>query len=164
MSADFALWAACHRIYNQMPTLVSDERSQDGGGQVRFMMTLQGADGESLESIYDEECILAKGFEDEDATVHLMAVEDDFMDAPCVLIVRTAVSYVDSTAVAEVTVLLGNYAEARHVAVAQVKDTSHSEFFENHLEAREQEALADRSEASQNAPGRSLFERWFGKH
>ena len=86
------------------------------------------------------------------------------VDAPCVLIVRTAVSYVDSTAVAEVTVLLGNYAEARHVAVAQVKETSHSEFFENYLEAREKEALADRSEASQNAPGRSLFERWFGKH
>lgn len=162
MSAEFALWAACHRIYNQMPTLVSDERIQDGGGQVRFMMTFQGSDGESLESLYDEERILATGFEDEDANVHLMAVEDQFMGAPCVLLVRTAVSHVDSTAVAEVTVLLNAHSEARCEAVAKIRETSRHEF-KNYLEEREREAARETSEESTTAQGRSLLERWFGK-
>lgn len=160
---DFALWAACHRIYNQMPTLVSDERDATGGGQVRFMMTLHGADGESLESVYDEDRILALGYEDEDTSVHLMAVEEDFMGVPCIVFVRTAASYVDSTAVAEVTVFLEHYAESQHAAIAQVRDASRPDYFENYLEERQQEMMRESPDSVENKQGRSLLERWFGK-
>lgn len=151
-SSDFSLWAACHRIFNTMPTLVSDERDGLGGGVVRFMAPIQ-ADGLDLEALYEDKHVLATGYEDEENLCHLMATEEDFMGAPCVVCVRTAAPYVGGPSVLEVVVIQGNHSAARQSSIDWVQQNSIPAEFDNHLEKQE----CPKS-------GFSRFAGWLGKN
>ncbi|KVP65584.1 hypothetical protein WJ96_04240 [Burkholderia ubonensis] len=177
MTQDFALWAACQRLFNVTPALVEDLRADKG--EVRFLATARNWSGSDLDDLYDDEDkILAIGYEDEEGDDRLVAVEEFFMGVPCIVVARTLGSYLeDDTRALDVTVFVTVSDETRNQAIERVKAESLEDYFANHWQER-QDAVARAAEVARkpaaqppvapassgiNPQGKSLFQRWFGK-
>ncbi len=89
MTASFEQWRACQRFANVTPLHV--EAFPEGELQLRFLAQIAECDGR-LGDFYDDEDVLAQGFEDEDETVEVLAIREEFMGKPCFIVVRVAPS------------------------------------------------------------------------
>lgn len=145
MQENFELWAACQRLYNVTPVLVRDFRAANR--EVRFLATLRHADDIDVDEVYDPSAILAIGTEDVEGFVRWVAAEDLFMNEPCIVVTRSASSYLEDGARAlDVTVFLPATEARCERAVQMVKKASCDGTFQN-LMALRREAMARNEQA-----------------
>lgn len=167
---NFALWAACQRLFNVTPAVVHDHRDQAGGGTVHFLATLNDADGIDVAESYDDRDLLALGYEDDDQCIRVIAARDMHLNAECIVVVRIAESCVELSCHAmEVTVFVSVTDETLAQAIALVRAASLDEHFEcyhgEHATVDPDASAAEPEADLEPSPlqGRSLWDRLMGR-
>lgn len=171
---NFELWAACQRLFNVTPAQVLDLRNVIGEGTVRFLATLHNAGCVDVADCYDNDDLVALGIEDVETDDRIMAAEDTFMGAPCVVVVRSAVSFLEPDCQAlEVTIFPVVSEDTLRQATDLVRATSLPEHFHSFCDddvpvaggaERPNPDDEDRSHAAIPEPRQlSWLERLFGR-